>query len=210
MFEEFWRRLQKLFGHSSNPLQNLDANKLKEKIVLLERDQARALSLAEELKERRSRLEASIREENDDLRRREKAKQIVLLNEEISEKEEVLDEIYQQRKLLQRLIRFGERSGRVKEYGLDRIIGEKLEMEKLRFVIDEATTSDGMNMERVNEATKMLDDAFAYGRTVIHDEAIQRVLDDLARDEDDRSFTKPVSDAAIEQVLASIDRRETE
>lgn len=221
MFEQFVQRLKSLFGRPSNPLDNLDTDRLKAKNVVLDKDQARALAQADAIGERKRRLEAEARSETSDLRKREKARQIVALSDELEAQEEILNEIYRQKKLLRRLIRFSEQAERLREYGIDKILGQKLDAEKLRTIIDEATTGASMDIDRVNEVTKMLDEALAYSRSEVQDEDVRRVLDDLARDEDrergpasttedERPAARPVTDSEVDKVLRNLDRREVE
>lgn len=181
MLEQFWRWLRSHFGGNKNPLDNLDTEKLKNKIDVLDRDQEKVLREVGVLQERIYALETDARSENDEIRRRAKATQIVSLRDEIDSKQESLVHISQQRKLLSKLIRYSEQSERMRAYGLDTTFGKKLNIETLRTVIDEATTNASMNVDLVNEATKMLDDAFAYGRINATDDAVQELLDEWER-----------------------------
>lgn len=185
MWESFIAWLRSLFTppKAGAKLENLNTAALNDKIRLLDIEKERVISRAEKLKADRERLRLEARKQ-DELRKREIAKQIVGLDEEIGDKEEQLDQIYQQRKMLRQLIRYSERMDRMREYGLEKIFGPDVDLASIEHEIMDATMGGSLDMERLTRVTSMIDGALAYGRATVTDDAVLRVLDEIARDED--------------------------
>ena len=185
MWESFIAWLRRLFAPSTAgaKLEKLNTTALNDKIRLLDIEKERVISRTEKLKADRERLRLEARKQ-DELRKREIAKQIVGLDEEISDKEEQLDQIYQQRKMLRQLIRYSERMDRMREYGLEKIFGPDVDLASIEKEIMDATMGGSLDMERLTRVTSSIDSALAYGRATVTDEAVLSVLDEISRDED--------------------------
>lgn len=218
MWESFMAWLRSLFAPSSAgaKLENLNTTALNDKIRLLDIEKERVISRTEKLKADRERLRLEARKQ-DELRKREIAKQIVGLDEEISDKEEQLDQIYQQRKMLRQLIRYSERMDRMREYGLEKIFGPDVDLASIEKDIMDATMGGSLDMERLTRVTSSIDSALAYGRATVTDEAVLSVLEEIARDEDtekvidELTFSpekpRPVEDPEITRILRELEEQ---
>ncbi|MBE2232810.1 MAG: hypothetical protein IAE85_04890 [Anaerolinea sp.] len=216
MWEQFMAWLRSLFGQpdTANALEKLNAANLREKVILLDAEKEKVISRTEKLEADRERLRLEARKQ-DDLRKREIAKQIVSLDEEISDKKEQLDQIYQQRKMIRQLIRYSERVDRMRQYGLEKIFGPKVNLADLDRQIQAATMGGSLDMERLTQVTGMIDSALAYGRATTTDDDVLRVLNEIAGDEeienmiDDHLMAQPsrpvVEDPAVRRALAEIE-----
>lgn len=216
MWEQFMAWLRSLFGQptSTNALEKLNTTNLKEQIILLDAEKEKVVSRTEKLEADRERLRLEARKQ-DDLRKRELAKQIVSLDAEISDKKEQLDQIYQQRKMLAQLVRYSERVDRMRKYGLEKVFGPKVDLADLDKQIQAATMGGSLDMERLTRVTGMIDDALAYGRATTTDDDVLRVLNEIAGDEeienmiDDHLMAQPsrpvVEDPAVRRALAEIE-----
>jgi hypothetical protein len=184
MLEALISWLRSLFAPSKVGvrLKNLNSAVISDKIQLLDLEKERVISRAEKLKADRERLRLEARNQ-DDLRRRELARQIVGLDEEISDKGEQLDHIYQQRKMLRQLIRYSERMDRMREYGLEKIFGPKVDLAAIEREITDAVGGP-LDMERLTRVTSTIDSALAYGRATVTDESVLNILAEITRDEE--------------------------
>jgi hypothetical protein len=166
-----------------NRLENLNSAVISDKIRLLDQEKEQVIRRAEKLKADRERLRLEARDQ-DDLRRRELARQIVGLDEEISDKGEQLDHIYQQRKMLRQLIRYSERMDRMREYGLEKIFGPRVDLAAIEKEIIDATMGGSLDMDRLTRVTSTIDSALAYGRATVTDESVLSILAEITRDEE--------------------------
>lgn len=200
MFEKLLEWLRRILGQPSNPLEKLDIAKLRDKVSLLDIDRGEAVKTIEKLQAERMHLVNEARS-SEGVRRQELARQVVYIDQDIGDKQAQLDQIHQQRKAIRQFMRFAERADLMRKYGVDKILGRKLDMAQLEAAIQGSVAGGVLDTENLNRASAMLSDALEYTRTVVQDEEILKVLQEIEGPVEAQPSSEALAEAPVERPL---------
>jgi hypothetical protein len=208
-----WDALRELFARlfgRANTLEQLPLEQLQAKIVVIDHERERVLKRVAEVEHQREELRFQARRQNERTKR-EYARRIIERDEEIHDFDDKLDQFYQLRRILRQLIRLREKTEQMKQLGLDRVLGRRLNLAELRRAIDETVVDGVVNSEKLAQVSGMLDDALTYTRAQVKDDRVKEVLDQILEDEAVESGLTDVGprrsvSTDIQRVLNEIDQ----
>lgn len=229
MFESLLEWLRSLLGRPSNPLANLDPTRLRDQMALLDVERERMVNSIERKEVQRSALKAKAQQEAQasgaqSVRVVELARQITYIDQEIADQRAQLEQVHRQRRALYQFVRFAEEAERMRKGGLDKILGRHVDMRELQLAIENGVAGD-LNSDKLDEASRMLEDAIAMTRREVNDPDMLRVLDEITapvseapaappimerpvaeRPAAERAPTPPAVDPEVEAILRDIER----
>jgi len=215
MMERFWEWLRSVFGAAPTPqekLENVDTSKLRDQIQVLDIERERTVVRVEKLQARRQQLIARAKQEQG-VRREDTAKEILYTDQEAQGLDARLAQVHNQRDMLWQLVQFGERAELMRTYGVDKVMGQRLNRVDFERAVNGSVADGKLDVENLTAASSMLKDALAYTRSHVEDENLLQILQEIETPSVDvaplsageTSVARPV-DPALQKVMREIDR----